>query len=71
MIQSDLPTLKRYLPKGWASSLSKKHNLSEDMIRKIIRGERINIPVIETATTLAEDHKNKLLNLSRRIKQIS
>lgn len=71
MTLSELQTLKGILPKGWASVLSDKHNLTEDMIRKILRGERKNIPVLDDATSLAENHVSHLKNISRRINKIA
>lgn len=72
-ILTDYSFLKPKLPKGWATILAEKHELTEDSIRKMVKGERQGnkyTEVIEDLIHLAKNHTKKLNELIEKANQI-
>jgi len=69
----DYSFLRPKLPIEWAKILSEKHGLSEDSIRKIVKGDRRGKKyeaVITDLVNMAKAHKEKMVEIEEKAKQI-
>lgn len=59
MIKEKLDQLKQKLPLGYAKILARDFDVKEDYVRKVLRNERSNVPIIDAAIELAKKHADK------------
>jgi len=67
MTQPELQKLRDKQPPKWAAKISKELGITQDQIRKVIRGESYNPAVIASAVRLASQEKKSNQKLKEEI----
>ncbi len=70
MTQSDLEKLRLKLPPKWALKLSSINNVTQDQVRKVLRGDSCNPNVIASAVRLANKKKRDDFLLRQQIEAL-
>lgn len=55
-----MDNVQKYLPKGSQKILADKLGVSESYVSKVLKGQRKNDAILESAIELAEEEKRKL-----------
>lgn len=58
--------LTEVLPKKWAAIIAEKHQCSESLVYKVLRGDRTRLDILQSIIELAGAHKKKIEELHQR-----
>jgi len=62
--------LKKYLPKGWAKSLSEELKVSEQTVYRAFRAANLKNTIYQNIVKLAVENRQKEKELSKKIEEL-
>lgn len=68
--KTELKRIKKWLPDGFIKAIAEKTEFSESLVEKFFAGAKYNKVIHECALKLAESHKEELMGLVERTKNL-
>jgi hypothetical protein len=70
MTKEELTKLREKLPSGYRKTLAEEFNVTTTHIGYVLRGDRNNFRIVESAVALAKNHQQKLKKQSSIINKL-
>lgn len=69
-LKKNLKRLRKTLPKGTVKLIAKRHKISQEYVRRVLRGDAVRLDIIQDAINAAEKEKQKVERIKKLITQL-